>query len=177
MTEDARNERNRTMLQSANPAFRSALSRVLAHLQAQGIRPRIQQCWRSPAEQQEAVRTGHSKLRWSYHNATTSDGRPDALAADVLDDDAPLSPGIDYLLALTRAARAEGLNTGIDWGLPTPIRKALNAAIADGTPWTSAAGKPGPVGWDSCHVEWVGISVADARAGRRPESIAGPVNA
>lgn len=174
MTDDARDERNRTRLQEAHPAFRAALARVIARLQAQGYRPRIQQCWRSEADQLAAKRSGHSELAWGLHNATSPAGEPEALAADVLDDDAPLAPSLPYLFALARAARAEGLRTGIDWGLPAPIRASLQAAITQNIPWeNSVSGKPGPIGWDPQHVQWDGISIADAKAGARPEG--GPV--
>ena len=45
----------------------------------------VLQGWRSQEEQEEAVRTGHSRLHWpeSLHNHTAPDGRPQALAVDV----------------------------------------------------------------------------------------------
>lgn len=163
MTDDARTERNRAELQSCFPWFRTRLAKVLATLQAQGFRPRIQQAWRSPEDQLVAFATGHSKLKYGFHNTTASDGTPEALAADVLQDEFPLNPTREYLLALVRVARKHDLDTGIEWDLPLLIRSALNDAIRNGKPWE------GKIGWDSCHVECATISVAQAKAGVRPQ--------
>jgi hypothetical protein len=54
------------------------------------------------------------------------------------------------------------LNTGVDWALPANIKAALNQTIAVNGEWK------GKIGWDPLHVEWVGISVAAAKAGARP---------
>jgi hypothetical protein len=171
MTDEDLAERNRTKLQEAHSAFRRALAGVLADLKASGYRPRIQACWRSPADQQAAKASGHSKLAWGYHNATAVDGSPEALAADVLDDDRPLDPSRDFVFALARSARQHGLETGIDWGLPSEIKRAMSLFLAGGAPgseWANSDGTPGKLGWDTCHVQIVGISVAKARAGERP---------
>jgi hypothetical protein len=162
MTDDVRHDVNRRHLAQCHPAFRQRLSTVIARLQLLGERPRIQQAWRSPEEQRQAFVTGHSRLRWGFHNATALDGTPEALAADVLDDDHPLNPSRAYLFVLARESRAVGLTTGIDWGLPTAIRSALALALAHETTWE------GKIGWDACHVEVTGITVAQARAGIRP---------
>ncbi len=164
MTDEARHDRNRARLQELHPVMRSRLARVLARLQAAGYRPRIQDAWRSPADQLIAFRLGHSHLRFGFHNATGPDGTPEALAADVLDDDAPLEPRRTFVLALAREARAEGLATGIAWGLPPAIRGALNMALSRGDPWE------GKCGWDPTHCEWDGLTVRDVKAGVRPQT-------
>ena len=162
MTDEARLDLNRRHLQQCHPAFRHRLSLVLARLQTLGERPRIQQAWRSPEEQMQAFTSGHSKLRWGFHNATSIEGIPEALAADVLDDDHPLNPSRAYLFALARESRAVGLSTGIDWGLPTAIKVALAKALVNDVAWE------GKIGWDACHVEVTGVTVAQAKAGIRP---------
>lgn len=162
MTEEKRRARNRSELQTCHPVFRRRLSLVLATLEARGLRPRIQVAWRSPHDQMLAFESGHSHVTWGFHNATAQDGTPEALAADVLDDDAPLEPRREFLLALARTARNNGLNTGIDWDLPANVRTALNAAIIRGDVWE------GKIGFDPCHVEWTGISIQQARTGERP---------
>lgn len=175
MTDDDLTERNRTKLQEAHPAFRRALAAVLADLKSDGYRPRIQVCWRSPEDQAAAKASGHSKLSWGYHNATAATGEPEALAADVLDDDRPLDPSRDFIFELARAARRQRLATGIDWGVPTQIRRALNLYIENsvepGRDWTDADGTPGKIGWDALHVEITGLSLAKARAGVRPVNV------
>lgn len=167
MTEAARLLRNRTRLMECHPVVRTQLAQVLTAMLALGYRCRIQCAWRSPEDEETAYREGHSAVAWGFHNASTPDGKPDALAADVLDDDAPLAPSRAYLLALTRVAHAHGLNTGILWGLPDNTRVAINAALATGGDWT------GPLGWDPTHLECVGISIAAARSGRRPLEMVG----
>lgn len=170
MNEDLRADRNRTMLAQCNAAFRTTLANLLASLQGLGYRPRIQCAWRDPAEELELYNSGKSHVRWGMHNATTADGKPDALAADVLDDDHPLNPTRPFLLALARGARARGLTTGIDWGLPVGPKAALQTLLAQqGGMWD------GPLGWDPCHVEVTGVTYAQAMHGARPFSDTGGV--
>lgn len=162
MTEEARIDRNRSRMRDLNPVFRHRLSTVIALLQRDGYRPRIQDAWRSPEAQMEAFNSGHSLLTFGFHNTTTPDGLPDALAADVLDDDHPVDASRAFILALARYARANGLQTGIDWGLPASIRAALNHAIENGETWE------GKLGWDCLHCEFAGLTVQQAKAGIRP---------
>jgi hypothetical protein len=69
--------------------------------------------WRSIAAQEAAFAAGHSKLKFGFHNVTGANGRPEALAVDLLDDDAPVNPGKPYLLRLAAAAGDAGLVSGI----------------------------------------------------------------
>lgn len=162
MTEPDRLDRNRLRLQDCHAVFRDALARVLDDLHVQGFRPRIQDSWRSTEEELKAYTSGRSQVRRGFHSITDVDGLPAALAADVLDDDHPLAPARPYLLALTRAARAHGLNTGLLWGLPSATRIKINAALAAGTDWA------GVVGWDPTHCECTGLTIAEAITGQRP---------
>lgn len=165
MKEDKRLARNAQMLQECFPWFRTRLAAVIGDLEGQQIRPRIQQAWRSPAEQLEAFNTGHSKLKFGYHNATGPNGEKQALAVDILDDDAPLAPSTKYLLSLAIAARDHQLSTGLDWGLPAKLRVPIADAIAA----RDTAAKISKIGWDPCHIEITGVSVADVKAGVRPK--------
>lgn len=164
MLEMARQQRNGTRLHECHPVFRAQLKRVLHDLEADAYRPRIQDAYRSLDAQRAAATSGASLLRWGYHNATTPDGQPDALAADVLDDDAPLAPSRRYLLRLAIAADRYGLSTGIDWGLPRALRRPIWDAIAR----RDADAVIAHLGWDACHVEVRGVTVAQARRGDRP---------
>lgn len=163
MKEADRQKRNESRLKELHPKFRARLRRVIDALEAEGIRPRIQDGWRSEADQLKAYKSGHSKLRYGFHNVTAADGTPEALAVDLLDDDNPLNPTRVYLLKLAAAAEKAGLSTGIRWGLPKSLREAIDRAIA-AQDWLEEV----KVGWDPCHVEPTGITVADAREGRRP---------
>lgn len=169
MTEDQRHARNAARLLELNPGFRSRVAAIIQDLEGAGRRPRIQDAWRSPADQLAAFRAGRSKLRWGFHNATAPDGTPDALAVDLLDDDDVTddgqingSRGVGYVLALARYAGNHRCQTGIAWGLPAGLRSGLATAIADqDLTWNR-------IGWDSCHIEPVEITVAMAKAGARP---------
>jgi hypothetical protein len=163
MTEAARRARNESRLQELFPTFRARIRRVIKRLEDNGLRPRIQDAHRSPADQLAAFNAGHSKLKFGFHNVTAGDGTPEALAVDMLDDDNPLNPRVSYLLQLAAAAEAAGLTTGVRWGLPAALRAAIDTAIAAGD-----FQAPLKVGWDPTHVEPVGITVTEARNGQRP---------
>lgn len=163
MKEADRKKRNDTRLLELYVTFRARLTRVLLALEAKGVRPRIQDAWRSPADQERAFRNGHSKLLFGFHNATATSGTPEALAVDLLDDDSPLSPSKSYLLQLAAAAEAEGLITGIRWGIPKHLITAIDAAIA-AQDWNANV----KIGWDPTHVQPTTVTVAQAKAGIRP---------
>lgn len=163
MNEVQRKGRNEERLTELFPTFRTRVSAVIAELEAQGLRPRIQDAWRSPQNQLIAFNSGHSELQFGFHNVTGPHGEKQALAVDLLDDDAPLAPSTRYLLMVARAARNHGLQTGILWGLPDKLRDAVDAAID-----ASDFNAPVKVGWDPTHIEPTGITVADAENGIRP---------
>lgn len=163
MQEPARIQRNKDRLAECFPAFAKRLRRALSALEAQGFRPRIQDAWRSPEAQEQAFVSGHSQLRFGFHNVTGAGGAKESLACDVLDDDNPLNPRKRYLLALTIACRAEGLDTGLLWGLPKHVRDGVEAALAAGD--IEATVK---IGWDPTHAQATGLTPAEAKAGTRP---------
>lgn len=98
MKEIDRKKRNETRLLELYPTFRVRLEKVIVTLESKKIRPRIQDAWRSLADQEKAFKSGHAKVLFGFHNATASNGTPEALAVDLLDDDSPLSPSKNYLL-------------------------------------------------------------------------------
>jgi hypothetical protein len=165
MNEQARQARNAAMLRDCHPAFAGRLRLLIERMEAAGFRPRIQQAWRSPHEQMNAFTAGKSKVRWGFHCACSHDGKPEALAADVLDDDSPLKPQRAYVLRLAAEGAHLSLRTGVEWGLTPRKRMALAAAIAHGD-WNY--GGPADIGWDPCHVEPADLTVAMARNGARP---------
>jgi len=163
MRETDRKKRNDTRLLELYPTFRARIKQVIVALEAKGIRPRIQDAWRSPADQKKAYESGHSKLLFGFHNVTASSGTPEALAVDLLDDDSPLSPRKNYLLQLAAAAEEVGLITGIRWDMPKRLIRAIDAAIAS-QDWDANV----KVGWDPTHVQPADITVAQAKADIRP---------
>lgn len=164
MNELARKKRNEDRLKELYPTFRARLTKVIESLEASQLRPRIQDAWRSPADQKKAYESGHSKLLYGFHNVTGTNGAPEALAVDLLDDDNPLNPRKPYLLQLAAAAEEAGLITGIRWGVPAKLVPGIDAAVAS-KDWSA----PVKVGWDPTHVQPINITVAEAKAGGRPD--------
>ena len=163
MKEQARLERNEQRLTECFPIYGAQVRKTLDQLEAEGFRPRIQDAWRSVEDQLKAFNKGVSQTKFGFHNATGGGGAKEALACDILDDDNPLTPRTSYLLALARAARANGLSTGILWGLKPPLVAGVEAALAAGD-----LQAPVKVGWDPCHVEVVGLSTTRVKRGERP---------
>ena len=163
MKEEARKARNAQRKSTLYPTFATRLTRVIKRLEKDGLRPRIQDAWRSPQDQLAAYMSGHSKLKFGFHNVTAEDGTPEGLAVDLLDDTAPTNAGKPFMLQLAAAAEAEGLATGLRWGLPKTLSQAIDAAIA-AQDWRA----PVKVGWDPLHVQPVDVSVAEAKQGKRP---------
>ena len=163
MKEAARKERNRERLTECFPKFAVRLDAVIKAMEDQGFRPRIQDAHRTIADQLKAFNGGFSKVKFGFHNVTGSDGKPESLAVDLLDDDKPLTPNREYLIRLAAAAEAEGLQTGIFFGLPRALRQGLSQAIAN-LDFNSAI----KIGFDPTHVEVAGIAISEAKAGKRP---------
>jgi hypothetical protein len=165
MTAQERHALNHKRLQLINPKLRIKVAAVLTDLESHADCPLIDAgVWRSPAEQMQKYRQGFTKVKWSFHNATDRNGRPDALAADITDSrfgwDSPLS----FWLRLAASAQAHGMECGIYWGLKAAQRAAISAAITSRN-WT-----PGNIsrGWDPAHIQVRGISLLRARYGARP---------
>jgi hypothetical protein len=163
MEEETRKKNNDTKLLELHPTFRDRITRVIANLESQGIRLRIYEAWRSREEQLKKFNSGVSHVKFGFHNITAADGKPDALAVDLIDDDSPVKSSISYLLHLAAAAEAEGLITGIRWGLPKVLSGGIDVAIAT-QDWNAKI----KTGWDTNHVEPAGITIAQAKSGMRP---------
>jgi hypothetical protein len=163
MIEAARKARNQQRLAELYPTFRERLKRVINDLEAAGFRPRIQDAWRSEADQLKAYNTGHSKLKYGFHNVTGPKLEKEALAVDLLDDNSPLKPSSRYVLHVAAAAEKHALVTGARWGLPKKLADAIDAAIASQN-WEA----PVKIGWDPVHVESRGVTVSEAKQGQRP---------
>jgi hypothetical protein len=164
VNEVKRKQRNTERIAELWPSFGKKIKAVIAALEAEGLRPRIQDAWRSPQDQLKAFNSGNSRLKFGFHNVTGDNGKKEALAVDMLDDNHPLSIGTEFLLHLAAAAEAQGLVTGIRWDLPKNLVDGIDAAIA-----SKNFKAPVKVGWDPTHVEPTGITPSQAKAGKRPE--------
>ncbi|MEI7869726.1 MAG: hypothetical protein WCI11_17705 [Candidatus Methylumidiphilus sp.] len=164
MKEADRKKRNKDRLAELHPQFGLGVQKVIDALESKGIRPRIQDAWRSPADQLKAFNNGNSKVKFGFHNVTSATGKQEALAVDMLDDDAPTNASKSYLLQLAAAAEAEDLVTGIRWGVPKgKLVKAIDDAIAAGN-WDANV----KIGWDPTHIQPTGLTTAEAKSGKRP---------
>ena len=163
MQEQQRLERNQLRLAECHEVFAEALKRLMADMERLGFRPRIQEAWRSPEAQMEAFNSGNSELRFGFHNVTGPGGHKEALAVNLLDDDAPLQPPRRYLLTLAAVARDHGLETGLLWGLQRATRERLVHAMQ-----ARDFEAPGKIGWAPCHVQVTGMTPTQARQGQRP---------
>ncbi len=128
-----------------------------------GYRPRLQTAWRSPADQLDAYKRGTSKVQFGFHNITSSNGTKESLAADIWDDDRLEQVKVDFMLHLAAAAEARGLITGIRWDLADEDAVLIDIALQNQN-W----GAKIRVGWDPLHVEPVGITIQEAKDGKRP---------
>ena len=72
-------------LSSLDRRMRPKVERVLATLKEEGYQPKIVYAWRSVTKQLELVEAGHSKVKFSFHNAQKKNGTPNAYAADIID--------------------------------------------------------------------------------------------
>ena len=151
---------SRTGWASASRLSGKRLKRVLTALESQGFNPRIQDAWRSKADQLAAYNAGTSHLKFGYHSVTGAGGKKEALAADVLDDTRPLGPTTRYKLALALAARAQGLETGILFDLRPALVAGVEAALA-----AKNLNANVKTGWDPTHVQVTSPAVAAARMG------------
>jgi hypothetical protein len=105
-------------LLSLNPVFREKVKLVLAALDAGGWHPKIVYGWRSVEVQQHLYKLGRTKVRFSFHNAQTKHGIPNAYAVDVIDARYAwdlTAGGKEFFDALGVEAKKLGLFWGGDW--------------------------------------------------------------
>ena len=170
MKEEARLKRNTDRLPECFPAYATRVRRVLDVMEAHNFRPRIQDGWRSEADQLIAFNAGASDVKFGFHNVTGAGGKKERFACDVIDDDHPFAMTTRYFLTLAGAARSVGLETGILWKLPQALVNGIEAALAAGNLDASVK-----VGFDPTHVQPTGITIAEAKRGVRPSFDGAPV--
>ena len=103
---------------SMNPLLRPKVQAILIGLNQAGFQPKVFYGWRSVAVQLQLFNAGHSKVKFSFHNAQQPDGRPNSYAADIIDaryawSDKAQSSG--FWKALGAEAKKQGLYWGGDW--------------------------------------------------------------
>src|SRR5258707_5650237 len=163
MLEAERIENNKNKLLELYPPYRPLIDGVMKDMEAAGYRPRLQTAWRSPADQLDAYKKGTSKVQFGFHNVTGANGAKESLATDIWDDDRLEQVKVDFMLHLAAAAEARGLITGIRWDLADEDAVLIDIALQNQN-W----GAKIRVGWDPLHVEPVGITIQEAKDGKRP---------
>jgi hypothetical protein len=162
MKEPERIARNKQRLGECFPTFAKRVADVIAEMESLGFRPRIQDAHRSIADQKIAFDTGHSKVLFGFHNVTGDNGKSEALAVDLLDDDHPVGPvPRKYLITLASVAQKHGLHSGIFFSAPdkSVVQRAIDTLNFDPNI---------KIGFDPTHLEPTGITIAEAQAGKRP---------
>lgn len=167
MKEPARIARNKERLTECFPTFAKRVADVIADMEAQGFRPRIQDAHRTIAQQQIDLANGTTTITFSFHNVTGAGGKPESLGVDMLDDD---HPGDDaprkYLITLASVAQKHGLRSGIFFFKKEPppgTRQTLQAAV-DSLNFDPHI----TIGFDPTHLQPTGLTVDEARHGKRP---------
>lgn len=164
MTEAERTKQNTERLLLLDDTIRIPVANVLQELEIRGFKPKIDKdVHRTPARQLELFKQGRTKVRWGFHNATTKDGKPGSLAADIVDASLAWNAPRSFWLALGAAAKKYGLNWGGYFGLSIAQKAAVDKAL------DVVGGINGKLqlGWDVAHVETTRVSIAEAKAGRR----------
>lgn len=108
-------------LTSLNPIFRQKVQTLIQRLKSQGFQPKVFFGWRSVVVQQELVRKGKSRVKFSFHNAQKPDGTPNAYAVDIIDKRYAWSKEAKekgYWAAQGEGAKNLGLTWGGDWKNP-----------------------------------------------------------
>lgn len=105
-------------LLSMNPEMAKKVKAVLKTLEKESFKPKIFFGWRSVKVQLELYKSGNTTVKFSFHNAQTKQGVPNAFAADIIDSrwawsDAAQTNG--FWTSLGAAAKKEGLYWGGDW--------------------------------------------------------------
>jgi hypothetical protein len=163
MTEHDRRRHNAACLDELFPTFRDRVLGIIDVLEQQGCRPRIKEAWRSRQEQLRRFKAGDARMKFDLHNVTGKNGEKEALAADLLDDDAPDFPSTRFLLLLAAAARWHGCQTGILTDLEEDAQAEIIAAMD-----RKAFDAPIRPGREPTRVVPLGITAPEARHGKRP---------
>ena len=164
MLESERIAYNKNKLQEFYPFFRTRIEAVLKEMEKAGYRPRVQVAWRSVADQLEAYKRGTTRVQFGFHNISGTSGAKESLAADIWDDDRLEQVKVDFMLHLAAAVAANGMTTGIRWDLADEDSKLIDLALKHQI-WDAKL----RVGWDPLHVEPVGLTIDDAKNGKRPD--------
>lgn len=168
MNEAQRTAQNLARLELVDSSIRTQVRHVLGTLEYYGFKPLISsEVFRTPAEQLRLYRLGRSKVKWGFHCATTPDGKPGSLAADIIDAYKGWDASYKFWLTLGYAAKAQGLN----WGGYFGLNSRQHGLLASYLPGIKTGVFPDAnnirFGWDVAHIETARVTIAEAKAGKR----------
>jgi len=167
MKEPDRIARNTQRLGECFPTFAKRVADVIKEMEALGFRPRIQDAHRTIEQQLEDFNKRTTTVKFGFHNVTSAGGKLESLGVDVLDDDHPVgNVPRKYLITLASVAQKHGLHSGIFFFKKEPppgTRQALQAAV-DALNFDPHI----TIGFDPTHLEPIGLTIAEAKAGKRP---------
>ena len=158
MLEIRRRKRNTDQLKLMAPTVALQVREVLADLEAWGFRPRLQETYRTLAEQRQKFEQGLSRISGAGPHTlvevvSPSYFVPASRATHVLDDDSPLDPSPKFLASLAISAAKHGLRSGVIFGLEGDHRTKVNSAINQGLFKILAILLVRERGWDPNHIE------------------------
>ncbi|HEY0076688.1 MAG TPA: hypothetical protein VGB77_21575 [Abditibacteriaceae bacterium] len=167
--EALRVKNNALKLQLIHAPVRAKFAATIRDLEKHKRRPWIVGTYRNPKTQAALKAKGYSKVPWSFHNAQTRQGKPDALAMDVEELNGVLryrsTP--DFYLMMAGAAQSHRLASGcgLGWSLPLTDRARIQTLIAR-RDWKGKWNRKG--NFDPGHVQITGVSLGQAHNGVRP---------
>lgn len=141
---------NEGKLYELDPDFKIKIAIILEEMKEKGYRPRIATAWRSLEDQQKALASGSSELKYGNHNILDKKGNKAAKACDIVDDNNALVTNVNFYLALAHLASNQNLQTGITWGLADTDREIVSISVKK-EKWLGTL--PPHLGWDPAHVE------------------------
>jgi hypothetical protein len=173
MNPEKRTTLNQERIILVDESIRAKVQAIITNLESQHLDPIIAaDVFRSPQKQLELFGRGVTKVKWGFHCATTKDGKPGSLAADIVHADKGWNVKPEFWLQLGKAAFDAGLHWGGFFGLSPNLTKILTIAFNYGDPVSYFKQQGVPIervklGWDPAHVEVKGLSIVDAKAGIR----------
>lgn len=158
---------NVQLLDLCHPMFAERVA--IALVPASQIVPiRVVCTYRPLADQLEAYNEGRSDTLYGFHNCEDREGRPAALACDIVElDEKPYSEEPELYARLAIEAWRNKLRTGLLFGLAENQRLPRQRAIARGnfSELVDLIAPPrGRRGWDPLHIEAGPVLIEQVRA-------------
>ena len=145
-------------LDSLEPNFKKLVDTLIKNMKARGFSTNVVTAFRSIETQMAAVKKGHSKATFGYHNFMDADGNPASQAVDLVSKtvgyggEDPEADSHKSAVKYFKALGEEAMKLGLRWG----------GSYTKINPLWSRHG----MGWDPAHVELIttpGMAMAQAK--------------